>query len=230
MEEVLSFNFRDFLSAFITLLVSIRMLLWKIKRVRRLNPRGRYVSSALLAGRQLHISTEGSKFILKLYDMRHTKKKLGTVCAAFLLSGCGGTSLEIPVVEPGWDIYTGGVYRYGPSIIVEKDGSIDAWFAAPGGYHDGKNLKYDENNNIITLRNLYNSEFPNDITYVSSSEKINSYTGDKDFFLVISRVAVVLVVLVVFVDFACLIGEILLFLLVHVTFSGFSSSSTASSP
>ena len=49
------------------------------------------------------------------------------------------------VVEPGWDIYTGGVYRYGPSIIVEKDGSIDAWFAAPGGYHDGKNLKYDEN-------------------------------------------------------------------------------------
>ena len=45
------------------------------------------------------------------------------------------------------------------------------------------NLKYDENNNIITLRNLYNSEFPNDITYVSSSEKINSYTGDKDFFL-----------------------------------------------
>ena len=45
------------------------------------------------------------------------------------------------------------------------------------------NLKYDENNNIITLRNLYNNEFPNDITYVSSSEKINSYTGDKDFFL-----------------------------------------------
>ena len=71
---------------------------------------------------QLHISTEGSKFILKLYDMRHTKKKLGPVCAAFLLSGCGGTSLEIPVVEPGWDIYTGGVYRYGPSIIVENDG------------------------------------------------------------------------------------------------------------
>ena len=45
------------------------------------------------------------------------------------------------------------------------------------------NLKYDENNNIITLRNLYNNEFPNDITYVSSSEKIKSYTGDKDFFL-----------------------------------------------
>lgn len=83
--------------------------------------------------------------------MRHTKKKLGTVCAAFLLSGCGGTSLEIPVVEPGWDIYTGGVYRYGPSIIVEKDGSIDAWFAAPGGYHDAKNLKYDDNTPVRAI-------------------------------------------------------------------------------
>ena len=45
------------------------------------------------------------------------------------------------------------------------------------------NLKYDENNNIICARNLYNSDFPNDIMYVSCSEKINSYTGDKEFFL-----------------------------------------------
>ena len=44
------------------------------------------------------------------------------------------------------------------------------------------NLKYDENNNIITARNLYNNEFPDDITYVSCSEKIKSYTGDKEFF------------------------------------------------
>lgn len=35
-------------------------------------------------------------------------------------------------INTGWDIYTGGVYRYGPSIIINSDGSIDAWFAAPG--------------------------------------------------------------------------------------------------
>lgn len=32
----------------------------------------------------------------------------------------------------GWDIYKAGVYRYGPSFITYGDGTIDAWFAAPG--------------------------------------------------------------------------------------------------
>ena len=41
---------------------------------------------------------------------------------ALALGGCKSV-LEIPVVETGWDIYTGGQYRYGPSIIVNKDGS-----------------------------------------------------------------------------------------------------------
>ena len=45
------------------------------------------------------------------------------------------------------------------------------------------NLKYDENNNIICGKNIYNWEFPNDIIYVSNSEKIKSYTGDKNYFL-----------------------------------------------
>ena len=34
--------------------------------------------------------------------------------------------------QAGWDIYRAGTYRYGPSIIVNEDGSIDAWFAANG--------------------------------------------------------------------------------------------------
>ena len=34
------------------------------------------------------------------------------------------------------------------------------------------NLKYDENNNIICAKNIYNSEFPNDIIYISNSEKM----------------------------------------------------------
>lgn len=45
------------------------------------------------------------------------------------------------------------------------------------------NLQYDENNNIICAKNLYNSEFEKDIIYVSNSEKIKSFTGDKNFFI-----------------------------------------------
>ena len=48
------------------------------------------------------------------------------------------------------------------------------------GYID---LKYDINNNIICAQNLYNTEFKDDVIYVSNSEKIISYTGDKNFFL-----------------------------------------------
>ena len=47
------------------------------------------------------------------------------------------------------------------------------------GYID---LNYDKNNNIICSRNLYNTEFKDGIIYVSNSEKIKSYTGDKKFF------------------------------------------------
>jgi hypothetical protein len=38
-------------------------------------------------------------------------------------------------VSQGWDIFDpsqGGNYRYGPSIIVNSDNSIDAWFSSPG--------------------------------------------------------------------------------------------------
>jgi len=39
-------------------------------------------------------------------------------------------------VHSGWDIFDashGGAYRYGPSMIINDDGSMDAWFASPGG-------------------------------------------------------------------------------------------------
>jgi hypothetical protein len=39
--------------------------------------------------------------------------------------------------EPGWVIFDpnvdGYAYRYGPSIMLNEDGTIDAWFASPGG-------------------------------------------------------------------------------------------------
>ena len=44
------------------------------------------------------------------------------------------------------------------------------------------NLEFDKNSNTIYARNIANLEFKN-IMYVSCSEKINSYTGSKDFFV-----------------------------------------------
>mgnify|MGYP004644303601 FL=1 len=40
-----------------------------------------------------------------------------------------------PVAREGWDIYTGPNYRYGPSIIINDDNSIDIWLATPGDYY-----------------------------------------------------------------------------------------------
>ena len=49
---------------------------------------------------------------------------------------------------------------------------------------DGKiSLEYKENNNMIIARKIYNSDELNNIVYISSSEKIKSYTGDKTKFL-----------------------------------------------
>jgi hypothetical protein len=45
-------------------------------------------------------------------------------------------------VGAAWDIYDGGQYRYGPSIIRNADNSIDVWFAAPGGNFGERVLHY----------------------------------------------------------------------------------------
>ena len=47
----------------------------------------------------------------------------------------------------GWDIYEGENYRYGPSIIINDDGSIDAWFAAVGDFYGNWNELYNKNGN-----------------------------------------------------------------------------------
>ena len=44
------------------------------------------------------------------------------------------------------------------------------------------NLDFDKNANTIYLNNLYNSEIDTATAYVSCSENIQSYTGDKTFF------------------------------------------------
>lgn len=49
--------------------------------------------------------------------------------------------------DKGWDIYNGGAYRYGPSIILNDNGTIDAWFAAPGDFYGAWNYLYDKSGN-----------------------------------------------------------------------------------
>jgi len=45
------------------------------------------------------------------------------------------TGWGYPKSTGGWDIYKAGNYRYGPSFIINDDGSIDAWFSAVGSMH-----------------------------------------------------------------------------------------------
>ena len=64
------------------------------------------------------------------------------------------------------------IYYYTKPVLGEDEQKISEYI----------NLQFDKNSNTILAQNLYNSEFPN-VTYVSSSEQIKSYTGDKNFFL-----------------------------------------------
>ena len=57
----------------------------------------------------------------------------------------------IPGVKTGWDIYEGGVYRYGPSIIINSDGSVDAWFAAPGDVFGEAVKNYNDQDTQVAL-------------------------------------------------------------------------------
>ena len=63
------------------------------------------------------------------------------------------------------------IYHYIKPVIGEDEQKITEYI----------NLKHDTNNNIIIAENLYNNDFTNNI-YLSSSEKIKSYTGNKNFF------------------------------------------------
>lgn len=44
-------------------------------------------------------------------------------------------------------------------------------------------IEVKKDGNVVTARNLYKDDFKNGISFISSSEKIKSYTGSKDFFI-----------------------------------------------
>ncbi len=72
------------------------------------------------------------------------------------------TSLE------GWDIYTAGTYRYGPSFMYYADGSIDGWFAASGG----------------TYGDRYYSGTSSPVNIHDCKTVAQDFTADKDFYRV----------------------------------------------
>ena len=65
------------------------------------------------------------------------------------------------------------IYYYIKPVIGEDEIKSDGYI----------NLEVDKNNNVLQAKNLYRHEIENTRIYISSSEKIKSYTGDKKFFL-----------------------------------------------
>ena len=95
---------------------------------------------------------------------------------------------ELEVFVPKEDSIKIGILKLKNMSLTRKKLKIIYYMKPVLGENELKsdgyiNLTHDKNNNIICVQNLYNSEFSDDIIYVSNSEKIISYTGDKKFFL-----------------------------------------------
>ena len=78
-------------------------------------------------------------------------------------------------LEKGWDIYDGGGYRYGPSIMLDKKGTIHAWFATPGSIHG--------------LDKLHYKESAKETPFAMKAEDVVSqkFNSEKDFFAIAVR-------------------------------------------
>ena len=100
---------------------------------------------------------------------------------------CNGIEQELKVFVPQEDSVKVQILKLKNMNLSRKKLKIIYYMKPVLGEDEIKskayiNLDYDKNNNIICATNLYNTEFKNDIVYVSNSEKIKSYTGDKKFF------------------------------------------------
>ncbi len=66
-----------------------------------------------------------------------------TLSCVIISTATAKADIKSITADPGWDIYTAGNYRYGPSFITYDDGSVDAWFAAPGQEYEDCTLHND---------------------------------------------------------------------------------------
>ena len=94
---------------------------------------------------------------------------------------------ELEVFVPNEDAVKIGILKLTNNSLFKKNLRIVYYLKPVLGEDEIKTsgsikLNYNKNANLIEVQNLYENEFKN-IMFVSSSEKIKSYTGDKNSFL-----------------------------------------------
>ena len=98
-----------------------------------------------------------------------------------------GIGQEMEVFVPNEDTIKVNILKLTNNTIERKKIKIIYYIKPVLGEDEVKSngnisIKYEERANVLVAENLYESDFQSKI-YVSSSEKIKSYTGDKKFFL-----------------------------------------------
>ena len=98
-----------------------------------------------------------------------------------------GITQELEIFVPNEDTIKVNILKLSNNTLERKKLKIVYYVKPVLGEEelksDGKiKISYDDNANMIFAENLYESDFKSKV-YVSSSEKIKSYTGDKKFFL-----------------------------------------------
>lgn len=99
-----------------------------------------------------------------------------------------GINQELEVFVPQEDSCKVSILRLKNTTINKKNLKLYYYIKPVIGEDEIKSngyidVKFDKNNNIVYGKNLYRSELENTDIYISSSEKIKSFTGDKNFFL-----------------------------------------------
>ncbi len=101
---------------------------------------------------------------------------------------CDGLEQELEIFVPKEDSCKIGIFKIKNTTPNRKKIKLYYYMKPVIGEDEIKSnglidLKFDRNNNLIQAKNLYREEMENTRVYISSSEKIKSYTGDKNFFL-----------------------------------------------
>lgn len=98
-----------------------------------------------------------------------------------------GITQELETFVPNEDAIKVNILKLNNNTIERKKVKVVFYVKPVLGEDETKSdgcikVNYDENSNMVFAENLYNSDFKNKV-YVTSSEKIKRFTGDKKFFL-----------------------------------------------
>ena len=104
-----------------------------------------------------------------------------------------GIEQELEVFVPKEDSCKINILRLKNKTLKNKKIKIYYYIKLTMGEDILKNNKFiliekDKENNMITAKKIYNNSDISDIAYIASSEKIKSYTGDKEAFLGVGKI------------------------------------------